>query len=68
MKMDELQVVSHIQICNFVTFYAGLDSQRHELLKFKIALSLQHQILSEKCPSHIIPGLSKSKQYRGINI
>ena len=46
----------------------GLDSQGHEILKSKIALTLQHQILSGKCPSHIIPGLSKSKQYTGVHI
>ena len=46
----------------------GLGSQGHERLKSKIALTLQHQILSGKCPSHIIPGLSKSKQYTGVHI
>ena len=43
----------------------GLDSQRQEILS-KIALTLQHQIL--KCLSHIIPGLSKGKQYTEVNI
>ena len=66
--MDELQVVGHIQICNFVTFSVELDSQRQEILKSNIALTLQHQILNGKCPSHIIPGLSKSKQYTGVHI
>ena len=28
----------------------------------------EHQILSGKCPSHIIPGLSKSKQYKRVHI
>ena len=42
-KMDELQVVSHIKIRSFVTFSVGLDSQRHEILRFKTALNLQHQ-------------------------
>ena len=46
----------------------GLGSQRHEILKSKIALTLQHQILSGKCQSHITPGLSKSKQYTGVHI
>ena len=34
----------------------------------QIALTLQHQIFSGKCPSHTIPGLSKSKHYTGIHI
>ena len=46
----------------------GLDSQRHEIPKSKIALTLQHHIVSGKCHSHIIPGLSKSKQYTAIHI
>ena len=66
--MDELQVVDHIYICNFITFSVGLDSQRHEIPKSKIALTLQHHIVSGKCHSHIIPGLSKTKQYRAIHI
>ena len=66
-KMDELQVVGHIYICNFITFSVRLDSQRHAILKSEIALTLQHQILSGKCPSHIIPGLSKRKQYTWIH-
>ena len=46
----------------------GLDSQRHEIPKSKIALTLQHHIVSGKCHSHIIPGLSKSKKYTAIYI
>ena len=46
----------------------GLDSERHKILKSKIALTLQHQILNGKCPSHIISGLSKGKQYTGVHI
>ena len=46
----------------------GLDSQRHEIAKSKIALTLQHHIVSGKCHSDIIPGLSKSKQYTAIHI
>ena len=40
----------------------GLNLQRHEILKSKIASTLQPQTLSGKFPSHIIPGLSKPKQ------
>ena len=34
----------------------------------QIAVTLQHQILSVKCLSHIIPGLSKSQHYTGIHV
>ena len=67
-KMDELQIVGHIQIRSFITFSVGLNLQGHEILKSKIALTLHHQTLNGKCPSHIIPGLSKCKQYTGIHI
>ena len=47
----------------------GLDLQRHEILNSKIALTpLQYQILSGNCPFHIIPSLSKSRQYTRIHI
>ena len=46
----------------------GLNLQRHKILKSKIASTLQQQTLSRECPSHIIPGLSKRKQYTGIHI
>ena len=65
---DELQIIDNIYICNFITFSVGLDSQRHEIPKSKIALTLQHHIVSGKCHSHVIPGLSKSKHYTAIHI
>ena len=52
----------------FRSFFVELDSQRQEILKSNTALTLQHQILNGKCPSHIIPGLAKSKQYTGVHI
>ena len=34
----------------------------------RIAVTIQHQIFSGKCLSHIIPGFLKSKHYTGIHI
>ena len=58
-KMDELQVVGHIEIRNFVTCFVRLNLQSHGMLKSKTALTLQQQTLSGKCTSPIIPGLKK---------
>ena len=51
-----------------VSFSVGLNLQRHEILKSKIASPLQPQTLSGKFPSHTIPGFAKPKQYTRIHI
>ena len=52
----------------FCYIFCGVTLTEIRNTEVQIAVTIQHQILSGNCLSHIIPGLSKSKHYTGIHI